>query len=108
MASKKRLIDANILESWIDGGIQGAEEGQGNAPIVSLYDVLDELNSIPTEDAVEVVHGRWNIILSDYDDCELMKCSCCGDEFYDGDNDTVDSLLNYCPNCGAKMDGDTQ
>lgn len=49
--------------------------------------------------------GRWEIFLSDYDDCELMRCSCCGSEFYDGENDTVDSLHNYCPNCGARMDG---
>ena len=51
-------------------------------------------------------HGRWEIIVDDYD-CEMMQCSCCGSEFYDGDNDTVDCLHNYCPNCGAKMDGDT-
>lgn len=54
---------------------------------------------------VEQKHGRWEIIHDDYD-CEMMQCSCCGAEFYDGDNDTVDSLHNYCPNCGAKMDGD--
>ena len=54
---------------------------------------------------VEQKHGRWEIVVDDYD-CEMMKCSCCGAEFYDGDNDTVDSLHNYCPNCGAKMDGD--
>ena len=51
-------------------------------------------------------HGRWEIFLSDYDDCEMMRCSCCGSEFYDGDNDTVDSTPNYCSNCGAKMTGD--
>lgn len=48
-------------------------------------------------------HGQWEIFLSDYDDCEMMLCSCCGSAFYDGDNDTVDSTPNYCPNCGAKM-----
>lgn len=53
---------------------------------------------------VEQKHGRWEIIHDDYD-CEMMQCSCCGAEFYDGDNDTVDSLHNCCPNCGAKMDG---
>ena len=54
---------------------------------------------------VEQKQGRWEIMHDDYD-CEMMQCSCCGAEFYDGDNDTVDCLHNYCPNCGAKMDGD--
>ena len=46
--------------------------------------------------------GRWKIIMDDYD-CEMMCCSVCGSEFYDGDNDTVDCLHNYCPHCGSKM-----
>ena len=60
------------------------------------------IEDAPTVDAVEVVHGRWEIIMDDYD-CEMMMCSVCRSEFYDGDNDTVDHLHNYCPNCGAKM-----
>lgn len=54
-------------------------------------------------DVAEVKHGEWIIKCDDYD-CELMCCSICESEFYDGDNDTVDSLHNYCPKCGAKMD----
>jgi DNA-directed RNA polymerase subunit RPC12/RpoP len=46
--------------------------------------------------------GHWKIIMDDYD-CEMMRCSVCGSEFYDGDNDTVDCLHNYCPHCGSKM-----
>lgn len=46
--------------------------------------------------------GHWNIIMDDYD-CEMMQCSVCKSEFYDGDNDTVDCMHNYCPHCGAKM-----
>ena len=46
--------------------------------------------------------GHWEIIMDDYD-CEMMQCSVCEEMFYDGDNDTVDCLHNYCPHCGAKM-----
>ena len=49
-------------------------------------------------------HGRWEIILDEWD-CEFAKCSACGGEFYDLE-DTIDTLMNYCPNCGAKMDGE--
>jgi hypothetical protein len=64
-----------------------------------------EIVDANTVDAVEVVHGKWEIRDDGYG-CELMCCSVCKSEFYDGDNDTVDCLHNYCPNCGAKMDGE--
>ena len=47
-------------------------------------------------------HGQW-IMRLDKDDCEYIECSLCGEQFYDGDNDTFDHPYNYCPNCGAKM-----
>lgn len=61
---------------------------------------LDRLEDMETVDPVK--KGKWEIKLDDFD-CEYMKCSCCGVEFYNGDNDTVDTLHNFCPNCGAQM-----
>ena len=48
-------------------------------------------------DVVEVKHGRWQ-----FGGDGLVACSVC-EETYDNRQ-----LLprNYCPNCGAKMDGD--
>jgi hypothetical protein len=64
-----------------------------------------EINSIPAADVVPVVHGRW--IHSRYEDCseqfERVKCSQCNHEAY-----AMAFYVrggNYCPNCGAKMDG---
>ncbi len=62
------------------------------------------LNDIKDADAAEVKHGKWKIKRDDYD-CEYMMCSCCKEEFYPVDADTVDTTFNYCPTCGAKMDG---
>ena len=46
---------------------------------------------------VKAVHGRWKF-LNDYQ----SQCSECFDiSWVDHDNEP-----NYCPNCGAKMDGD--
>ncbi len=61
--------------------------------------------SAPAADVAPVVHGRW--IHSRYEDCseqfELVKCSQCNHEAY-----AMAFYVrggNYCPACGAKMDG---
>ena len=56
-------------------------------------------DAIPAADVVEVKHGRW-VRCENFVDIE--KCSLCGvgfvyPRFY---------KYNYCPNCGAKMDGE--
>ena len=57
------------------------------------------IDSIPGVDAVEVVHGRWIWTMTGEEDYEqYYRCSECNDYMY--------SEYNYCPNCGAKMDGD--
>ena len=64
-----------------------------------------DLLTMPAADVAPVVHGRW--IHSRYEDCseqfELVKCSQCNHEAY-----AMAFYVrggNYCPNCGAKMDG---
>lgn len=51
------------------------------------------LNRLPSADVVEVRHGQWI--------GKIYKCSLCGKwvDPLQGDAD-----MNYCPNCGAKMD----
>ena len=49
-------------------------------------------------DVREVVHGLWEVIeASD----ELYQCSACGEWQF-----IPEEHFAYCPNCGAKMDGD--
>ena len=56
-----------------------------------------ELDQVPTVDAMEVVHGRWEQgDMYDYGDV----CSRC-----DWDSSREPCRYHYCPNCGAKMDG---
>lgn len=58
------------------------------------------VEKMPAADVAPVVHGRWtdtgNEILDNI--YAGWKCSLCGYIFC-GDN------TNFCPNCGAKMDG---
>ena len=55
------------------------------------------IDSIPSVDAVEVVHGRW----IDAYGIPKSKCENCGVAF----SRVMDGDCYYCPNCGAKMDG---
>ena len=69
-----------------------------------INDFEEVIDAVPTADVVPVKHGHW-ISLDDY--FEDAECSECGDALVIGDcsfNDFCE-CYNYCPNCGAKMDG---
>ena len=63
------------------------------------------IDNAPTVDAEPVRHGHW---FKTYDDeGEAWMCSECCEEwgFEEGHPKDVYGC-NYCPNCGAKMDGE--
>ena len=67
------------------------EDGQTDEPIIKkLNEVIDFINLI---DIAPVRHGRWK-----HYGRNLGECSNCGE--------IVNIRYNYCPNCGAKMDGE--
>ena len=59
-------------------------------------DAIGLFDDAPTVDAVEVVHGRWDRVKF-FAHATLHHCSICGHAEI--------KTYNYCPNCGAKMDG---
>lgn len=69
-----------------------------------LDKAIHKIHYAPAADVVPAVHAQWEIKTDDYD-CEYAKCSACGEEFYDANEDTIDITFNYCPNCGARMKG---
>ncbi len=80
-----------------------AEYIEREAAIASLTVAYDSavyaLRNVPAADVAPVVHGRW------IEDHDYLKCPECGVmvkwdfTFFDIGN------WNYCPNCGAMMDG---
>lgn len=59
------------------------------------------INEIPAADVAPVVHGRW--VWDEETDCWVCSnCEASALNNYRGNS--TDS--NYCPNCGAIMDGD--
>ena len=112
MENEKRLIDADALMRRLRkrredfaSGWRTLDAMPKNAQI-QYHENLEcalIVEDIPIVDAVEVVHGRW--LRQDehdpdwwgYTDTHLY-CSACLEE--------ANSQYNYCPNCGAKMDGE--
>lgn len=62
--------------------------------------IASEIVSLPTTDVATVMHGKWTP--------EIEKCPVCSEnKFKDLDADIwADWQPPFCPNCGAKMDGD--
>ena len=102
-----RLIDADNLvdeleelaDSYVDNNCSDFTRGTYNAcrqqGVDAAIEVVKEQTPIDT-----VKHGRWikrNTV-------GTATCSICGGIIYN----SYDSEANkYCPNCGAKMDGNT-
>lgn len=60
-----------------------------------------EINSIPAADVAPVVHGRWVSVAGKRD----RICSrCLHNEPYKNADDDAE-VFEFCPHCGAKMDG---
>ena len=97
MATEQRLIDANNLSVMIEETAQGlADCDQQNAAWALRKYAIRDITEAPTVDAAPVVHGRW-IRRGNEMKCSNPKCQF----IYYSNNDD----FNYCPNCGAKMDG---
>ena len=126
METERRLIDANDIDYenimcsqsqlyWLHSIIE-KQPTVDAVPVdkITLHHILIDNEGVPEVklqigdryfrlrtaplDVMEVVHGRWIEYKS------FMECSECGTHWYYGDNDC--HLFDYCPNCGAKMDGD--
>ena len=71
--------------------------------------VMRLIDTMPAADVVEVKHGYWKLLLfkgGRRSGQAEAKCSICGrDVVYQITEDKWE-FENYCPHCGAKMDGE--
>lgn len=110
-----RVIDADrLLMHLSDYALQESPwwgaNGYGNKDAYeAIAECIKAVEEAPTVDAVEVVHGEWNQIEIIDDDSgdgvndDASQCSVCGDVF--DSYYWAKTYFNYCPNCGAKMEG---
>lgn len=95
-----RLIDADKIrvELWMAGV---NEEVDGERGVWVRYKKIEQIfDNAPTVDPIR--HGEWiGTELDGYFVSRVLKCSVCGCLVEDDE-----PTWNYCPNCGAKMDGE--
>ena len=74
----------------------------GNKHFINgIESVLEYAENLPAADVAPVRHGRW------IDKGEYAVCTECGGRSgtqYDG-VEPIPLMTQFCPNCGAKMDG---
>ena len=90
-----------------------------NGTLISLEDARNTISNFPAADVAPVVRGWWEWFeewsystpehSAECDDCG-WRCSECKTALEDMINGYYDDScevpqLNYCPKCGAKMDG---
>ena len=72
-------------------------------PWTDFEDAWEMVRNAPSADVAEVKHGKWDFpIFTDNEDGldPRVKCSVCGGV------EAAFARWKYCPNCGARMDGE--
>ena len=72
--------------------------------INGIETVMEYAKNLPAADVAPVVHASW-IIQEDWGMDTYYTCSACKEDFVTTDGTPTDNLWDYCPHCGAKMDG---
>ena len=98
------LIDLDELKKFpIRADNYDKEHGNENF-VMGIEAVLEYAENLPTIDAEPVRHGRWIFVGKEtaHDGWTYRKYKCADCDFV-----TVEAK-NFCQNCGAKMDGDSE
>lgn len=67
----------------------------------TIYDqMMYDIEHISSADVAPVKHGKWVF------DAESYEWNCSECHYWPIDGSCDEDRTNYCPNCGAKMDGE--
>ncbi len=98
----KEYIERGVLlEDISESVVHTVRDGYPSPEARGANKVIDRIKAAPAADVVEVKHGEWlsNAVSDEYvcSECDgIAPVDCEKEDFYES---------NYCPNCGAKMDG---
>lgn len=66
-----------------------------------IFEIAENvINSLPSADVQPIQHGRWA------EENGFIYCPFCGDPWGAPGCESMVRSFNYCPNCGARMDGE--
>lgn len=96
-----RYIDADEFFQTLGFYEQSFDENRDFSARQTILQIMHELEHAPTADVVEVKHGEWKKRVVENNGIARPSyiCSNCGKRRF------VLADYNYCPHCGAKMDG---
>lgn len=101
------------LTKCVKYGNKDAGQQHDSYSTMMMYEIADEIIDAPAADVAPVVHGRWVDRYGGKYANPLYECSECKRRApYKFENDSlniglwVQDLTDYCPNCGARMDGE--
>lgn len=66
------------------------------------------ISNVPGVDAEPVRRAQWKAANRRGTLCDTYVCSECGNMVMQAEGYTYSCTCNYCPNCGANMDGETK
>ena len=96
-------IDLEALIEWLKRiPLIDLSDGRGLCRVIMEDDFKKAINKMPKgiiADVAPVRHGRW-VEKEKYTFGIMYDCSLCENRILDNGHS-----WNYCPNCGAKMDG---
>lgn len=103
-------INKQLLLESMQKSLDSSPDGYAVIGAYGFCVAMQVIDKYPAADVQPVRHGRWINICGDSE--SLRQCSECLQDF-----DYIDGICylvsgqrlpNYCPNCGAKMDGGDQ
>ena len=99
-------ISREAVLKFIENGLNNTDKNKAFGH--DAVEIMAEVQYMPAADVDPVRHGLW-ISLTECANAGVY-CSVCNKKVYKEDyawsNKRIKMRSNYCPNCGARMDGE--
>lgn len=90
------MVDEYIRREDVLKGKKTGTFANGICFVAEPCVTVEYIESLEPADVVQVVHSQWKY------KCGEVQCPECGNRIHRID---LSGFLNFCPNCGVKMDG---
>ena len=95
----KEYIERTAVEKFIEDGLNNPYKNKAFGH--DAIEIMAEVHYMPAADVAEVKHGRWILEREPDGTPYCFHCSVCDNDFH---HIGIMTAIDYCPNCGARMD----